>query len=71
MSEYAKGICTECASEQPAGYMEKSAFQKPPCKYCGGVVHIIDYDADSRAYVDRQNAARGINTSHSKADDED
>jgi hypothetical protein len=40
------GVCSECKSDQPMSYMEKSSFAHAgisvPCKYCGGVV-IITY----------------------------
>lgn len=40
------GVCSECKSDQPDNYMERSPFAQNgspvPCKYCGGVV-IITY----------------------------
>jgi DNA-directed RNA polymerase subunit RPC12/RpoP len=40
------GVCSECKSDQPDSYMERSPFAQAgspvPCKYCGGVV-IITY----------------------------
>ena len=63
---YIKGICTECGSEQPAKHIEKGAFADPPCKYCGGVVNIIAWTADARAFKNRKDNERGIGTTYDK-----
>lgn len=56
------GVCTECHSDQPASYMEKTQFAQPPCKFCGGVVSIIRYtsEEDRNRYLERQDTQRGI-----------
>jgi len=62
------GICIECKSDQPASYMERSSFMRPSCKYCGGVVHIIDARANRDEYLNRQDSRRGIGITHDKVD---
>lgn len=56
------GVCTECKSDQPASYMEKSPFSQPPCKYCGGVVEIIMYTSEEnrRRFLDNRDVERGL-----------
>lgn len=34
-------VCTDCHSDQPSKYIETSLFDRPPCKYCGGVCVLI------------------------------
>lgn len=52
------GMCTECHSDQPDSYMIKSAFDEPPCKYCGGKVTVVPKNPKQRAraiaQIDRQ-----------------
>ena len=61
MSEvYYIGVCTECGSDQPASYMEKSKFQEPSCRYCGGVVRVMRADADKDAFLRSENERRGL-----------
>lgn len=51
------GVCSECHSDQPMSYMEKSPFAQegkdPPCKFCGGVV-VVTYREE------RDEVLRGI-----------
>ena len=57
------GVCSECKSDQPEGYMYRSPFAqdgKPvPCKYCGGVV-IITYRETRNEALDQSDNSRGI-----------
>jgi len=57
------GICTECAATQPAKYMERSKFENPPCKFCGGVVKVIR-EPDSQdgfdAFKRQEDRRRGL-----------
>ena len=57
------GVCSECKSDQPNSYMEKSPFaqagQNVPCKYCGGVV-IITYRETRNRSLDQSDTNRGI-----------
>jgi DNA-directed RNA polymerase subunit RPC12/RpoP len=57
------GVCSECKSDQPNQYMERSPFAqegKPvPCKYCGGVV-IITYRETRDSALDGSDRSRGI-----------
>lgn len=59
------GVCIECHSDQPASYMMKTKFQNPPCKYCGGVVNIINYTGseDRNRFLSRKDAERGLGIS--------
>lgn len=56
------GVCTECQSDQPAGYMERTKWPEPPCKYCGGVTKVIPADnaAARKAMLAQINTSRGI-----------
>lgn len=58
------GVCTECQSDQPNAYMERSPFAQDgksvPCKYCGGVV-VITYRETREESIDQSNRSRGIN----------
>lgn len=57
------GVCSECKSDQPNSYMEKSAFAQQgssvPCKYCGGVV-IITYRERRDSSLDSSDKDRGL-----------
>lgn len=72
------GVCTECHSDQPAKYMEKTAFAQPPCKFCGGVVSVIAVpDDDDITAARRENAIikadsqRGIYSKPADSDGEE
>ena len=58
------GVCSECQSDQPMAYMEKSAFAQAgisvPCKFCGGIV-IITYRETRDQSLGNSNKERGIN----------
>ena len=58
------GVCSECKSDQPMSYMEKSSFAQAgisvPCKYCGGVV-IITYRETRDSALNQSDKGRGIN----------
>lgn len=57
------GVCTECESDQPMGYMFNSPFaqagQAVPCKYCGGVVVIVYREERDGSLKDSKNK-RGV-----------
>lgn len=37
------GVCIECHSDQPAQYLYGNPLGgKAPCKYCGGVIMIVN-----------------------------
>ena len=61
------GICTECHSDQPASYMERSPFNEPPCRFCGGVVQVIRHAGDEQRhrrnredFLNNKDVERGI-----------
>jgi DNA-directed RNA polymerase subunit RPC12/RpoP len=58
------GVCSECKSDQPMGYMYNSPFAQEgksvPCKYCGGIV-IITYRETRDSSLDGSDKTRGIN----------
>lgn len=58
------GVCTECKSDQPMGYMYNSPFAQAghpvPCKYCGGVVAIVYREIRDQS-LDNSDSGRGIN----------
>jgi hypothetical protein len=57
------GVCSECKSDQPMSYMEKSSFAQQglsvPCTYCGGVV-IITYRERRDSSLDSSDRERGL-----------
>lgn len=57
------GVCSECKSDQPDSYMERSPFAQAglsvPCRYCGGVV-IITYRETRDKSLDQSDINRGI-----------
>jgi hypothetical protein len=57
------GVCSECQSDQPNQYMERSPFaqagQSPPCKYCGGVVILVYRESRDQA-LREANRERGL-----------
>lgn len=57
------GVCSECRSDQPMTYMERSPFAQAglpvPCKYCGGIV-IITYRETRDSSLDGSDNNRGI-----------
>lgn len=57
------GVCSECKSDQPDSYMERSPFAQSglsvPCRYCGGVV-IITYRETRDKSLDQSDINRGI-----------
>lgn len=57
------GVCSECKSDQPMSYMEKSPFAQKglpvPCRYCGGIV-IITYREVRDNSLDNSDRGRGI-----------
>jgi hypothetical protein len=57
------GVCSECKSDQPDSYMEKSPFAQAgspvPCKFCGGVV-IIAYREQRDQVLKGSDRSRGI-----------
>lgn len=72
------GICTECANEQPGKYMERTKFEQPSCRYCGGVVKVMAIPDDDKlaaarkaAAIEAANAKRGIYSKPSEGDDDD
>jgi hypothetical protein len=58
------GVCSECHSDQPEGYMYRSPFAQNgtnvPCKYCGGVV-VITYRESRDDALNQSDRNRGIN----------
>lgn len=67
MEAYAIGVCTECGNEQSPKYMEKTKFQSPSCKWCGGVVKEVAVGEDEeeaarrvRHAVEQANTKRGV-----------
>ena len=58
------GVCSECNSDQPMSYMEKSPFaqagQPVPFKFCGVIV-LITYRETRNNTIDSSNKGRGIN----------
>lgn len=57
------GVCTECHSDQPMSYMERSPFaaegKSVPCKYCGGVV-VVTYKSNRDRSLDQSDRSRGL-----------
>jgi len=57
------GVCSECKSDQPMGYMYRNAFAQQglavPCKYCGGIV-IITYRETRDSSLNSSDKDRGI-----------
>lgn len=57
------GVCSECKSDQPDSYMERSPFAQAghsvPCKFCGGVV-IITYREIRDESLDSSDRSRGL-----------
>lgn len=57
------GVCSECKSDQPMGYMMRNAFAQAgspvPCKYCGGVV-IITYRETRNEALKGSDRTRGL-----------
>lgn len=57
------GVCSECKSDQPMSYMEKSSFAQAgisvPCKFCGGIV-IITYRETRDQSLGNSDRERGI-----------
>jgi hypothetical protein len=56
------GVCTECHSDQPAQYMERTKFMEPPCRFCGGVVNIIAWQGREKRdrFLAQHDAERGL-----------
>jgi NAD-dependent SIR2 family protein deacetylase len=78
MDLYAIGVCIECGNQQPAKYMEKTKFQQPSCRFCGGVVKEVavpddDEEAARRVKhaVEQANSKRGIYNKPSEDDEVD
>lgn len=57
------GVCSECKSEQMDSTMYRSTFAQqgfaPVCRYCGGVVIIVNKRDKDRA-LDQIDRERGI-----------
>jgi len=57
------GTCSECHSDQPDAYMERSPFAQEgknvPCKYCGGVV-VITYRETRDQAIEQSDRSRGL-----------
>jgi len=58
------GMCTECKTTIPTTTMAKNIFASegapPVCKYCGGVVAVIDR-RDEKSVKVQMDAARNLN----------
>lgn len=67
------GVCIECHSDQPAAYMQKTKFEEPSCRYCGGVVNVIRYRGpESREqFLKNMDESRGINSGDQDSEEDE